>query len=141
MNSQIVLIGSINRASLIRRGRRVEYFTVVYNSLEGLIAVVAGLMAGSIALVGFGFDSLIEVTSGASFALASTFRRRRVSAGTSRGNYAPHCRYLFPSPGCVRQLRLNQVADMARKAPREHSRYHSRNRFGDRHYSFAPKER
>lgn len=42
-----------------------EYFTVAYNSLEGLIAIAAGLMAGSIALVGFGFDSAIEVTSGA----------------------------------------------------------------------------
>ena len=41
-----------------------EYFTIGYNSLEGLIAITAGLIAGSIALVGFGFDSLIEVTSG-----------------------------------------------------------------------------
>ena len=54
-----------NRASLVRRGRYLEYFTIGYNSLEVLIAVAAGLVAGSIALVGFGFDSLIEVTSGA----------------------------------------------------------------------------
>lgn len=54
-----------DRASLVRRGRYLEYFTIGYNSLEGLIAVGAGLLAGSIALVGFGFDSLIEVTSGA----------------------------------------------------------------------------
>ena len=54
-----------NRASLVKRGRYLEYFTIGYNSLEGIIAVAAGLMAGSIALVGFGFDSLIEVTSGA----------------------------------------------------------------------------
>lgn len=53
------------RMTLVARGRRLEYFTVGYNSLEGLIAIVAGLVAGSIALVGFGFDSLIEVTSGA----------------------------------------------------------------------------
>lgn len=52
------------RATAVRRGRYLEYFTIGYNSLEGLIAVVAGLVAGSIALVGFGFDSLIEVTSG-----------------------------------------------------------------------------
>lgn len=65
MNAQIVQIGAGDRASLVRRGRRLEYFTIGYNSLEGLIAVVAGLIAGSIALVGFGFDSLIEVTSGA----------------------------------------------------------------------------
>src|SRR6266446_9670827 len=65
MNAHTVQIGVGDRASSVRRGRRLEYFTIAYNSLEGLIAVVAGLMAGSIALVGFGFDSLIEVTSGA----------------------------------------------------------------------------
>jgi divalent metal cation (Fe/Co/Zn/Cd) transporter len=57
------LLGS-GREQLVKRGRRLEYFTVAYNSLEGLIAIVAGLAAGSIALVGFGFDSIIEVTSG-----------------------------------------------------------------------------
>jgi divalent metal cation (Fe/Co/Zn/Cd) transporter len=59
-----VTLQSRNRADLVRRGRYLEYFTIGYNSLEGLIAVAAGLLAGSIALVGFGFDSLIEVTSG-----------------------------------------------------------------------------
>jgi len=63
MNAQTVQIK--DRASLVKRGRRLEYFTIGYNSLEGLIAVAAGWIAGSIALVGFGFDSLIEVTSGA----------------------------------------------------------------------------
>ncbi|MGI8838009.1 MAG: cation transporter [Pyrinomonadaceae bacterium] len=53
------------RPALIKQGYYLEYFTIGYNSLEGLIAVTAGVIAGSIALVGFGFDSLIEVTSGA----------------------------------------------------------------------------
>lgn len=65
MNVQIVQMDTGNRASLVRRGQRLEYFTIVYNSLEGLVALIAGLMVGSIALVGFGFDSMIEVTSGA----------------------------------------------------------------------------
>lgn len=60
-----MITGDSDRTRLVRRGRYLEYFTIGYNSLEGLIAVVAGLIAGSIALVGFGFDSLIEVTSGA----------------------------------------------------------------------------
>jgi divalent metal cation (Fe/Co/Zn/Cd) transporter len=51
--------------ALLRRGRRLEYFTVGYNCLEGLVSIAAGVVAGSIALVGFGVDSLIEVTSGA----------------------------------------------------------------------------
>ena len=45
----------------IRRGKFLEYLTIAYNSLEGVIAVGAGLIAGSVALVGFGFDSAIEV--------------------------------------------------------------------------------
>ncbi len=63
MSTGVFLPESI-RAAAVRRGRHLEYFTIVYNSLEGLIALVAGVVAGSIALVGFGFDSLIEVTSG-----------------------------------------------------------------------------
>ncbi len=65
MSGQVVEIGHPNRAALVRRGRRLEYFTIAYNSLEGLLAILLGLLAGSIALVGFGFDSVIEVTSGA----------------------------------------------------------------------------
>jgi divalent metal cation (Fe/Co/Zn/Cd) transporter len=54
----------MSRAALVKRGRRLEYFTVGYNSLEGFIAILSGFWAGSIALVGFGFDSCIEVASG-----------------------------------------------------------------------------
>lgn len=49
----------------MRRGRRLEYLTVLWNSLEALISIVAGIVAGSIALVGFGLDSVIETSSGA----------------------------------------------------------------------------
>ena len=55
----------MDRPALIRRGKLLEYATVGYNSLEGVIAVGAGVLAGSVALVGFGFDSVIEVISGA----------------------------------------------------------------------------
>lgn len=54
----------MTRDQLVRRGRVLEYFTVGYNSLEGLIAVGSGIVAGSVALIGFGFDSAIEVLSG-----------------------------------------------------------------------------
>lgn len=53
------------REELIRQGQRVEYFTIAWNSIEGLVSIVAGVIAGSVSLVGFGLDSLIEVTSGA----------------------------------------------------------------------------
>lgn len=48
------------RARWTRRGLRLVQFTVVYNVIEGLIAVVAGASAGLVSLVGFGLDSAIE---------------------------------------------------------------------------------
>jgi divalent metal cation (Fe/Co/Zn/Cd) transporter len=53
-----------NRAESVRLGQRLEYFTIIWNSLEGITAILLGLLAGSVALVGFGLDSAIEVTSG-----------------------------------------------------------------------------
>ena len=52
MSEQLISLSGRPRATLVRRGRHLEYFTIIYNSLEGL-ALVAGLIAGSIALVGF----------------------------------------------------------------------------------------
>ena len=85
MSEDVITNNVADRTRLVKRGRYLEYFTIVYNSLEGLIAVGAGVIAGSIALVGFGFDSLIEVTSGAVllwrlFADVDEARRERVEA-------------------------------------------------------------
>ena len=55
----------LTRPELVRRGRRLEYFTIGYNWVEGVVSVAAGLIAGSVSLVGFGLDSAIEVASGA----------------------------------------------------------------------------
>ncbi len=57
-------IDETTRASLVRRGLWLEYLTVAWNVIEAIIAIGAGTVAGSVALIGFGFDSLIEVTSG-----------------------------------------------------------------------------
>ncbi len=64
MSQQVVELTPVDRARFVKRGYGLESFTVVYNSLEGMIAVTAGLLAGSIALVGFGFDSVVEVMAG-----------------------------------------------------------------------------
>ena len=53
-----------NRQHFVRRGQQLELFTIAYNSAEGLISIVAGFIAGSVSLIGFGLDSLVEVTSG-----------------------------------------------------------------------------
>ena len=52
------------RQDLVRRGRRLEYFTIAWNGLEALVSILAGLAAGSVSLLGFGLDSLIEVAAG-----------------------------------------------------------------------------
>lgn len=61
----LIETGAASRQHAVSRGMKLEYFTIAWNSLEALVALVAGALAGSIALVGFGIDSLIEVTSGA----------------------------------------------------------------------------
>jgi divalent metal cation (Fe/Co/Zn/Cd) transporter len=52
------------RTQLLRRGIRLEVLTVGWNVVEGIVAIGAGLAAGSIALIGFGIDSFVESVSG-----------------------------------------------------------------------------
>lgn len=56
---------SNERTRQLRHGRRLEYFTIGWNILEAVVAIGAGWLAGSIALLGFGVDSVIESLSGA----------------------------------------------------------------------------
>lgn len=53
------------KTDLYKKALWLEYFTVGYNVLEGIASIIAGVLAGSIALIGFGLDSAIESTSGA----------------------------------------------------------------------------
>ena len=69
-----------SRQDLVRRGRRLEYFTIGYNSAEGLVSIIAGLIAGSVSLIGFGLDSAIEVASGAALTVAARSRPHQVQA-------------------------------------------------------------
>jgi len=54
----------IDTDRLYRKGLYLEYFTVVYNILEAIVSIAFGSIAGSIALVGFGLDSIVESLSG-----------------------------------------------------------------------------
>lgn len=54
---------AFNRRVFVRRGRWLSAATLAYNCLEGVIAIVVGVSAGSAALVGFGIDSGIEVSA------------------------------------------------------------------------------
>lgn len=55
----------LDRRHLVRRGLILAWFTIAWNSIEGVAGIVSGIVAGSIALVGFGVDSFVEVFAGA----------------------------------------------------------------------------
>lgn len=67
----------ISRAEAVSRARRLNVVTVGWNSLEGAVALAAGVAAGSVSLVGFGVDSVIEVSA----ALVLTWRLRQERHG------------------------------------------------------------
>jgi len=108
-----------DRERVVDQGRRLEYFTIGWNSLEGLVAIVAGRMAGSISLVGFGIDSLIEVTSGAAllwrmsvdFDVERRERSERVALRTVGVCFL----------GLAVYIAYESISDLARKQAPEHS--------------------
>jgi cation diffusion facilitator family transporter len=68
-----------SRNDLLKRGLLLEGVIVAFNILEGIVAVSAGLLANSVALIGFGIDSFVEVTS----AVVVFFRLRHEILGNS----------------------------------------------------------
>ena len=66
-----------DRAVAVRRARWLNAATISWNTVEGIVAVTAGLAAGSVSLVGFGFDSAIEVSA----ALVLTWRLHQEHKG------------------------------------------------------------
>jgi divalent metal cation (Fe/Co/Zn/Cd) transporter len=59
------VLSPVEREAMVRRGQTLSFVTLFINSVEGAVAIVAGLRAGSIALVGFGVDSGIELAASA----------------------------------------------------------------------------
>jgi divalent metal cation (Fe/Co/Zn/Cd) transporter len=68
------------RIAAARRGQWLTWATLGYNSLEGCISIAAGITAGSVALVGFGLDSLIELTA----SVAAIWRLRGLATPARR---------------------------------------------------------
>ncbi len=60
-----VIVSDVDRAAIARRGHYLELFTIGWAVLEASIALVTAMKSHSVSLAGFGFDSLIEVVSGA----------------------------------------------------------------------------
>lgn len=69
-----VMLGAERRAILHRRVRWIVGFTISYNVIEAVVAIAAGALASSAALIGFGLDSVIEVLS--AVAVAWQFTRK-----------------------------------------------------------------
>jgi cation diffusion facilitator family transporter len=62
-------------SKLYKRALNLSYFTIIYNIVEGILSIFAGLMAGSTSLLGFGLDSVVESFSAA--VLVWRFRKGR----------------------------------------------------------------
>jgi len=54
---------AVNRAALVRRGLVLNWLTIAYNIVEAVVAIGVGVASSSVALLGFGLDSVIEVTA------------------------------------------------------------------------------
>ena len=74
-----------------QKGLIAEYFTVGWNVIEGIVAIAAGITAGSIALIGFGLDSYIEVAWG----LVLVWRLRKHGFGDEEEEAAEKRAILF----------------------------------------------
>lgn len=74
------------RHARVRRARLLAWFTIAWNSVEGIVGIASGVVAGSIALVGFGVDSYVEVLSGA----VVLWRLAKERQGTELSEAAEH---------------------------------------------------
>jgi divalent metal cation (Fe/Co/Zn/Cd) transporter len=84
---QGVVVGSgLQQAALLRRGLTIEYISLVWMIVECLVAISAGFMASSLALLAFGGDSVIELIS--SWTVLSYLRRMKTSVGDVEENHS-----------------------------------------------------
>jgi divalent metal cation (Fe/Co/Zn/Cd) transporter len=82
-------VTDIDRPAAVRKGLLLNYFTIGYNVVEAVVSLLVGAVSGSIALISFGLDSVIEVTASlaAQWRLRADFdpvRRRLVERQTRR---------------------------------------------------------
>ncbi|HYI44003.1 MAG TPA: cation transporter [Actinomycetota bacterium] len=75
------MIARADRSLDLQRGLRLEYFSLGYNAFEAFVGIAAGVLAGSVALIGFGLDSIVEGAS--ALILVWRLRSERSNARTS----------------------------------------------------------
>ena len=114
-----ILSPSQHRTHAVERGRKLQYLTIAWNSIEFVIALVAGFWAGSIALIGFGLDSSIEVAS----SLAALWRLGHDHDEASRERAEQHALRLigvcFLLLACY--ILYESVHDLLDQIPPQHS--------------------
>ena len=108
MGASVTGPGSTGREDAARRGVLLSRITLLYNMGEGVAALIAGVLAGSIALVGFGVDSVIEVVSSA----ASLWRLRNDADALGRARSERITLRIIG--GCFLALALYIVVDAGR---------------------------
>ena len=86
MTGQPIALSASETERLTRRGLRLAQFTVVYNVVEGAVAITVGLLAGLVSLVGFGLDSGIESAASVlvGLRLAARLRHGEADEGKER---------------------------------------------------------
>lgn len=105
----------MGRAALVRRVRLLVAATIAYNVIEAVVALIAGTLASSTALIGFGLDSVIEVSSAAAvawqFSGPDHEKRERGACGSSPSRFSrwPSTLASNPStPCCPGTARMTQ---------------------------------
>jgi divalent metal cation (Fe/Co/Zn/Cd) transporter len=82
--SETTTLSPAETERLTKRGLRLAQFTVVYNVAEGAIAITAGILAGLVSLIGFGFDSGIESAASVLVGLRLAARLRHGEADETK---------------------------------------------------------
>ncbi len=91
MDTRLVEPPALTRPAAVRRAQRLTSITIGYNVVEAVVAITAGTIASSTALIGFGLDSVIEVSSAAAvawqFAGRDPERREKVALRVIAGSF------------------------------------------------------
>lgn len=109
------------RKQALARGRRLEYLTVGWNSLEAIVSIIAGLIAGSIALVGFGLDSVIETSSGVAMLWRLNHANERTAASRERAERIALCIVGVSFLALAAYVCYEAARDLWQRQPPEHS--------------------